>query len=76
MEINNIWYLIERDHLHRVIAAHEYHQLAPDSFTLHQVFESRRDALRELIRLVQTQIQEVSEQVGKTSPSPIRIQPY
>ena len=65
MEIQHLWYLIERDHLHRLVAAQEYHHLAPDSFTLHQVFESRHDALHELIRLVQTQIEEVSKQMEK-----------
>jgi hypothetical protein len=65
MEIQHLWYLIERDHLHRVVAAHEYQNLAPDSFTLHQVFENRHDALHELIRLVQTQIEEVSKQIEK-----------
>jgi hypothetical protein len=73
MEIGNLWYLIERDKLHRVVTAHEFQQLIPDSFTLHQVFDNRHDALQEMIRLVQTAIQEVSHQVEGHAPA--RSQP-
>jgi hypothetical protein len=73
MDIGNLWYLIERDKLHRVVTAQEFEQLAPDSFTLHQVFENRREALQEMIRLVQTAVSEVSHQMdghahGRTHP--------
>ena len=71
MDIGNLWYLIERDKLHRVVTAQEFEQLAPDSFTLHQVFENRREALQEMIRLVQTAVEEVSHQMdGHTSSHP------
>jgi hypothetical protein len=60
MDIGTLWYLIERDKLHRVVTAQEFEQLQPDSFTLHQVFDNRRDALQEMIRLVNTAVQEVS----------------
>lgn len=63
MHIGDLWYLIECNKLHRVVASHEFEQLTPDSFTLHQVFDNRREALREMIRLVQAEIQEVSHQV-------------
>ena len=66
MDIGKLWYLIECDKLHRVVSADEYQQLAPDSFTLHQVFDSRREALQEMLRLVQTAVQEVSNQVRTT----------
>ena len=62
MDIGTLWYLIERDKLHRVVTAQEFEQLAPDSFTLHQVFDNRREALHEMIRLVQTAVQEVAHQ--------------
>jgi hypothetical protein len=65
MDIGTLWYLIERDKLHRVVTAQEFEQLAPDSFTLHQVFDNRREALHEMIRLVQTAVQEVSHQVDE-----------
>jgi hypothetical protein len=64
MEIGNLWYLIERDKLHRIVTADEFQQLAPDTFTLHQVFETRREALQEMLRLVQTAVQEASHHVG------------
>ena len=71
MDIGTLWYLIERDKLHRVVTAEEFEQLQPDSFTLHQVFDNRREALHEMIRLVQTAVDEVSHQVGeKTNARP------
>lgn len=71
MDIGTLWYLIERDKLHRVVTAQEFEQLAPDSFTLHQVFDNRREALHEMIRLVQTAVDEVSHQVDeKTNARP------
>jgi len=42
--------------LHRVVTAEEFEQLEPDTFTLHQVFDNRREALHEMIRLVQTAV--------------------
>ena len=71
MDIGTLWYLIERDKLHRVVTAEEFEQLQPDSFTLHQVFDNRREALHEMIRLVQTAVDEVSQQVDeKTNARP------
>lgn len=64
----DLWYLIERDKLHRVVTAQEFAQLVPDSFVLHQVFDTRHDALHEMIRLVQAEIQEVSEQINTVKP--------
>ena len=63
MDIGNLWYLIECDKLHRIVAADEFQQLAPESFTLHQVFDTRREALQEMLRLVQTAVQEASHHV-------------
>ncbi|MCE2775471.1 MAG: hypothetical protein ACO21V_03165 [Limnohabitans sp.] len=71
MDIGTLWYLIERDKLHRVVTAEEFEQLEPDTFTLHQVFDNRREALHEMIRLVQTAVDEVSHQVDeKTNARP------
>jgi len=71
MDIGTLWYLIERDKLHRVVTAEEFEQLVPDTFTLHQVFDNRREALHEMIRLVQTAVDEVSHQVDeKTNARP------
>ena len=68
MDIGNLWYLIECDKLHRVVTQQDFQDLVPDSFTLHQVFDNRREALSEMIRLVQTTVQEVSHQVDKHDP--------
>ena len=71
MDVGTLWYLIERDKLHRVVTAEEFEQLEPDTFTLHQVFDNRREALHEMIRLVQTAVDEVSHQVDeKTNARP------
>ncbi len=71
MDIGTLWYLIEREKLPRVVTAEEFEQLQPDSFTLHQVFDNRREALHEMIRLVQTAVDEVSHQVDeKTNARP------
>jgi hypothetical protein len=63
MDIGQLWYLIERDKLHRVVSAEEFQQLSADSFVLHQVFERRHEALLEMARLIQADIQAVSLQV-------------
>ena len=68
MEIANLWYLIERDKLHRVISAKEYAELNPDSFILHQVFDNKHEATHEMIRLLQTAVQEVSHQLDEKDP--------
>ena len=67
MDTGSLWYLIERDKLHRVVTAQEFEQLKPDSFTLHQVFDNRREALHEMIRLVQAAVEEVSHQMDETT---------
>ena len=44
MENLTAWYLIEQDKLHHVLPHHKFTQLTPDSFVLHQVFDTQREA--------------------------------
>ncbi|NBX54308.1 MAG: hypothetical protein EBQ82_00490 [Betaproteobacteria bacterium] len=68
VEIKNSWYLIEQDRLHRVVTVEEFSKLAPDSFVLHQVFATHREALHEMSRLIKLEIQDVKEEVDKMIP--------
>ncbi len=52
MEIKSGWYLIEQDQLHRVLAHEDFAKLEPDSYVLHQVFDTQREALHEMSRLI------------------------
>lgn len=65
MENFNAWYLIEQDHLHHVLPHHKFVQLAPDTFVLHQVFDTHREALQEMSRLVELEIKDVHDEVNK-----------
>lgn len=44
---------------------HKFTQLAPDSFVLHQVFDTHREALQEMSRLVALEIKDVHNEVNK-----------
>ena len=52
MEIKSGWYLIEQDQLHHVLAHDDFAKLEPDSYVLHQVFDTQREALNEMSRLI------------------------
>jgi hypothetical protein len=60
----NAWYLIEKDHLHHVLPHHKFAQLAPDTFVLHQVFDTHREALHEMSRLIELEIKDVHKEVN------------
>lgn len=64
MENLNAWYLIEKDHLHHVLPHHKFAQLAPDTFMLHQVFDTHREALHEMSRLIELEIKDVHKEVN------------
>ncbi len=68
MENKSSWYLIEQDHLHRAISGEEFSKLAPDSYVLHQVFATHREALHEMSRLIKLEIQDVKDEVNKMAP--------
>jgi hypothetical protein len=64
----NAWYLIEQDNLHHVLPHHKFTQLVPDTFVLHQVFDTHREALHEMSRLIELEIKDVHAEVSKISP--------
>ena len=59
------WYLIQQNGLHHAIAKEDAEKLDPDSYVIQQVFESRKDALTEMSRLIQLEITEVKSHVSK-----------
>ena len=67
MENLTAWYLIEQDKLHHVVPHHKFTQLTPDSFVLHQVFDTQREALHEMGRLIALEIKDVHAEVNKVS---------
>jgi hypothetical protein len=52
MQIKRTWYLIEQDQLQHVLAHDDFAKLEPDSYVLHQVFDTHREALNEMSRLI------------------------
>jgi hypothetical protein len=68
MEIKSGWYLIEQDQLHRVLAHADFAKLEPDSYVLHQVFETQREALNEMSRLIKVAINDLKDEVNKMAP--------
>lgn len=67
MENLNAWYLIEQDKLHHVLPHHKFTQLLPDTFVLHQVFDTHREALNEMSRLIALEIKDVHAEVSKVA---------
>lgn len=59
------WYLIEQNGLYRAVAKEEAEQLEPDSYVIQQVFDTHREALSEMSRLIQLEIAEVKSHVNK-----------
>ena len=68
MEIKSGWYLIEQEQLHRVIGHDEFSKLEPDSYVLHQVFDTHREALNEMSRLIKLAINDLKDEVNKMDP--------
>jgi hypothetical protein len=59
------WYLIEQNGLYHALSKDDAEKLDPDSYAIYQVFDSHRDALSEMSRLIQLQIAEVKSHVNK-----------
>ena len=68
MEIKSGWYLIEQDQLHRVLTHEDFAKLEPDSYVLHQVFDTQREALHEMSRLIKLAINDLKDEVNKMAP--------
>jgi hypothetical protein len=59
------WYLIKQNGLYHAIAKEDAEKLDPDSYVIQQVFDSQKDALTEMSRLIQLGINEVKSHVNK-----------
>ena len=59
------WYLIEQNGLYRAVAKEEADKLDQDTYVIQQVFDSHREALSEMSRLIQLEIAEVKSHVNK-----------
>ena len=59
------WYLIEQNGLYRALSKEDAEKLDPDSYAIQQVFDSHREALSEMSRLIQLEIKEVQSHVNK-----------
>jgi hypothetical protein len=59
------WYLIEQNGLYHALTKEDAEKLDPDSYAIHQVFDSHRDALSEMSRLIKLEITEVKLHVNK-----------
>jgi hypothetical protein len=68
MEIRSAWYLIEQDQLHHVLSHEDFAKLEPDTYLLHQVFDTHREALHEMSRLIKLAISDVKDEVNKMVP--------
>ena len=68
MEIKSGWYLIEQAQLHHVLAHDDFVKLEPDSYVLHQVFDTHREALNEMSRLIRLAIDDLKDEVNKMAP--------
>ena len=69
MDIKSAWYLIVQDRIHHVVTQEQWSKLEPGTFDLHQVFDTQRDALHELSRLVKVRVEEVREEVNRVASS-------
>lgn len=65
MENKANWYLIEQNGLYRAVAKQEAEKLDPDTYVIQQVFDSHREALSEMTRLIRLEIAEVKSHVNK-----------
>jgi len=58
------WYLIEQKGLYHAVSKEDVEKLDPESYAIHQVFDSHREALSEMMRLIQLEIEEVKSHVN------------
>ena len=57
--------MIEQNGLYRAVAKEEADKLDQDTYVIQQVFDSHREALSEMSRLIQLEIAEVKSHVNK-----------
>ena len=57
--------MIEQNGLYRAVAKEDADKLDQDTYVIQQVFDSHREALSEMSRLIQLEIAEVKSHVNK-----------
>ena len=66
------WYLVEQQDLYHVYTHEQIENLPADSYVIQKVFDTRREALSEMGRLIQLEINDVKTHVdtltGKHPP--------
>ena len=59
------WYLIKQDGLYHAVSKEDADKLPADAYAIQQVFDSHREALSEMSRLIQLEIKDVQSHVNK-----------
>lgn len=59
------WYLIKQDGLFHAVSKEDAGKLPAEAYEIQQVFDTHREALSEMSRLIHLEIEDVKSQVNK-----------
>ena len=59
------WYLIKQDGLFHAVSKEDADKLPAETYEIQQVFDTHREALSEMSRLIHLEIEDVKSQVNK-----------
>ena len=63
MKFSETWYVIEKNKRLEVVSQTVYESLEPESFVMIQLFDSKREATSEVMRLIREQSKEALEKI-------------
>jgi len=63
MKFSETWYVIEKNKRLEVVSQTIYESLEPESFVMIQLFDSKREATSEVMRLIREQSKEALEKI-------------
>ena len=63
MKFSDTWYVIEKNKRLEVVSQTIYESLEPESFVMIQLFDSKREATSEVMRLIREQSKEALEKI-------------
>ena len=63
MKFSDTWYVIEKNKRLEVVSQTVYESLEPESFVMIQLFDSKREATSEVMRLIREQSKEALEKI-------------
>ena len=63
MKFSETWYVIEKNKRLEVVSQTVYESLEPESFVMIQLFDSKREATSEVMRLIREQNKEALEKI-------------